>query len=296
MRGIAKVWRLAKLGITDFETVAAAGRLQNDMLRRLKRARFNPSRLGGLKRCTGSQCSSKKCAEVCQFGARRRRLMEIPAAHRLLRKAAGPVYEVRVGRGAWTRPAGKLNEVSIAAAKKLNRWALDRLNMATLVAVGTFKVSVAPQHEGRGWKCEIHQIIAGVNKKELEKAFSTSRYASGNFLSVREVPNLGQAISDVLKRDVDGWRHPYRTETTPERPKKRHRAEYYEWLSDLKPGDRIVRYVCDRYFNSLKKKPREVRRKIRKGHPTPIWLHRFWFGSHPSSCTCDRCKGRYPLN
>ena len=291
-----QVRRLAKLGITDFETVAAAGRLQNDMLRRLERARFKPSRLADLKRCTGSQCRGQTCAEVCQFGARRRRLKEIPAAHRLLRKSAGPLYEVRVGRGAWTQPPGKLNTVSIAAARKLNRWALDRLNMATLVAVGTFKVSVAPQHEGRGWKCEIHQIIAGANKNELEKAFSTSRYASGNFLRVTEVTNLGQAISDALKRDVDGWRHPYRTEITPERPKKRHRTEYYEWLSTLKPGDRIVRYGCDRYFNRLKKKPREVRQKIRKGHPTPIWLQRYMFGSHPPSCTCDRCRGPYPLN
>jgi len=157
-------------------------------------------------------------------------------------------------------------------------------------------VSVAPQHEGRGWKCEIHQIIAGAKKKELEKVFSTSRNVSGNFLRVKEVTNLGQTISDVLKRNVQGWQHPYRTETTPDRPKKVHRAEYYSWLLSLRPNDRMIRYGCDRYFNRLKKRPRVVHQKIRKGHPRPIWLERYMFASHPQNCRCIRCTGPYPLN
>jgi hypothetical protein len=173
---------------------------------------------------------------------------------------------------------------------------LDRLYNPDLIAVGTFKVSVAPKHEGSGWKCEIHQIISGAKKKELEKVFSTSRHASGNFLRVKKITNLGQAISDVLKRDVEGWRHPYRTEITPDRPKKGHRAEYYEWLLDLSPNERIVRYGCDRYFNRLKKQPRVVHQKVRKGHPTPIWLERYMFGSHPMTCRCIRCMGPYALN
>ena len=50
---------------------------------------------------------------------------------------------------------------------------------------------------------------------------------------MKEVTNLGQTISDVLKRDVQGWQHLYQTEITPDRPKKGHRAEYYKWLLDL---------------------------------------------------------------
>ena len=288
--------RIAKLGISDFETVAATERLQNDMLGRLERVLFDAGRLDGLKHCKENDCSRLKCSEVCQFGTRRRRLTEIPAVHRLLRKSAGPFYEVRVGRGAWAQPAGKLNRVSIAAAKKLNRWALDRLYNPDLIAVGTFKVSVAPKHEGSGWKCEIHQIISGAKKAELEKVFSSSRPAAGNFLRVKKITNLGQTISDMLKRDVQGWQHPYQTDITPDRPKKRHRAEYYEWLLDLSANERIVRYGCDRYFNRLKKKPRVVHQKIRTGHPSPIWLEQYMFGSHPSTCTCIRCMGSYPRN
>ena len=292
----SEIHRLAKRGITDFETVAATERLQNDMLRRLERTLFDAGRLAALAGCDKNHCGRKKCSEVCQFGTRRRRLTEIPAVHRLIRKSAGPLYEVRVGRGAWSQPAENLNRVSIAAAKKLNRWALDQLYNPDLIAVGTCKVSVAPKHEGSGWKCEIHQIIAGAKKKELEKVFSSSRPAAGNFLKVKEVTNLGQTISDVLKRDVQGWQHLYQTEITPDRPKRRHRAEYYSWLLSLRPNDRMIRYGCDRYFNRLKKKPRVVHHKIRKGHPMPIWLERYMFGSHPSTCTCIRCMGPYPLN
>jgi hypothetical protein len=293
---IKQARRIARLGVSDFEDVAATERLQNDMLRRLERVLFDPGRLAALTDCDQGYCGRLKCSEVCQFGTRHRRLNEIPAAHHLLRKSAGPLYEVRVGRGGWAQSAGKLNRVSIAAAKKLNRWALDRLYNPDLIAVGVFKVSVAPKHEGGGWKCEIHQIVSGAKKTELEKVFSTSRPAVGNFLRVKEVTNLGQAISDVLKRDVEGWKHPYRTEMTPDRPKKVRRAECYEWLLDLSADERMVRYGCDRYFNKLKKKPRVVRVKVPKKRPYPVQLQPYMFGSHPVNCNCPRCQGPNPLN
>ena len=109
------------------------------MLRRLERVLSDAGQLAGVADCDKNHCGRVKCAEVCQFGTRRRRLKEIPAVHRLLRKSAGPLCEVRVGRGAWARPAGKLNRASIAAAKKLNRWALDKLYYPSLIAVGTFQ-------------------------------------------------------------------------------------------------------------------------------------------------------------
>jgi hypothetical protein len=288
-----KVHRLAKLGVSDFETVAATERLQNDMLGRLERRLSDPGRLAGLADCDKNHCGRVKCSEVCRFGTRRRRLTVIPAVHRLLRKSAGPFCEVRIGRGVWTQPAGNLNRVSIAAGKKLNRLAIDRLYMPSLVAVGTFKVSAAPRHEGGGWKCEIHQIVSGAKKNELERVFATSRPNLENFLSVKEVTNLGQTISDVLKRDVRGWQHPYRTETTPDRPKKVRRAEYYEWLLGLNADERVVRYGCDRHFNKLKKKPRLVRVKVPKKRPYPIWLSPYMFGGHGENCRCLECRRGY---
>jgi len=64
--------RIAKLGIVDFETVAAAARRQQDMLRRLERVLSDPGRLGGLADCDKNYCGRVKCSEVCQFGAGRR--------------------------------------------------------------------------------------------------------------------------------------------------------------------------------------------------------------------------------
>ena len=248
-----KVQRLTKLGIKDFETVGATERLQNDMLQRLERVLFDAGRLAGLADCDKNYCSRLKCSEICQFGTRRRRLTEIPAVYRLLRKVGGPFCEVRVGRASWAHPAGTLDRANITAAKKLNRWALNKLYMPRVVAVGTFKVSVAPKHEGGGWKYEIHQIVSGARKAELEKAFATSRRSSGNSLRVKQVTNLGRAISDVLKCDVRGWQHPYRTEITPDRPKKAQRAEYYEWLLGLSADERLNSLWLRRAFQKAEK-------------------------------------------
>ena len=88
--------QLAKLGIVDFETVAAAARRQQDMLRRLERVLSDPGRLAGLADCDRNYCGRVKCSEVCQFGTRRRRRKEIPLVYRLLNKSAGPFCEVRV--------------------------------------------------------------------------------------------------------------------------------------------------------------------------------------------------------
>ncbi len=285
-----KVRRLGKLDVTDFETVTATEQLQNDMLQRLEQVLFDAGQLAGLADCKKNYCGRLKCSEVCQFGSRHRRLTEIPAVHRLLRRSAGPFCEVRVSRSGWAQPAGKLDRANITAAKKLNRRVLDKLYMPGVVAVGTFKVSVAREHEGGGWKCEIHQIVSGAKKAELDKVFATGRRASGNSLRVKEVKNLGQTISDVLKLDVRGWQHPYRTEITPDRPKKAHRAEYYEWLLGLSADERLIRYGCDGHFNKLKKKPRLIRPKIPKKRPYPVWLAPYMYGGHPEHCGCPKCE------
>lgn len=291
-----KARRLSELGIAGIETIAETERLQRDMLRQLERNLSDAARLAGLAHCAKNYCGRKKCAEVCQFGTRRRRRKEIPEVHGLINECAGPFCEVRVGRGTWAQPAGSLTSVSIAAAKKLNRMALDSLYNPGLIAVGTFKVSTAPKHEGEGWKCEIHQIVACAEKAELENAFSTSRPHPGNFLRVREVTNLGQTISEVLKRDVQAWQHPYQPENKLDRPKRARRTEYYEWRLDLKPGDRMVRYGCDRHYNKLQKAPRLIVEEVPKKRPYPVQLTTYMYGNHPQNCKCYRCLGPYPLN
>jgi hypothetical protein len=156
--------RIAKLGIEGFESTDEVKRRQDDLLERLKANMWFRNKSKQLAHCTTDRCGSAKCVEVCTFADWRRRLEEIPAAYRLLKKTHGPVYEVRVVRGIWARPIGELRDVSIAAAKQLNRRALDRVHIPELVAFGSFKVSLAPEYMEPHWICEIHEIIVGAEK------------------------------------------------------------------------------------------------------------------------------------
>ena len=120
--------RITKLGIGDFESADEVKRRQDDLVQRLKANMWFRNRSNALAHCTTDHCGSAKCVEVCAFADWRRRLEEIPAAYRLLKEATGPIHEVRVIRGLWARPIGDLHEVSVAAARELNRRALNRLH------------------------------------------------------------------------------------------------------------------------------------------------------------------------
>lgn len=276
-----EIRHIRKLGISNFETADDVGRRQADLLERLKSNAWFRGLRGPLQRCTAYRCGKTTCVEVCAFADWRRRLQQIPAAYRLISKTNAPAYEVRVVRGIWARPIGDLHDVSIAAAKQLNRRALDSLFIPTLVAAGTFKVSLGPKHLEPHWVCEVHQVVAGANKKELEKAF-TAAWAKEKYDSVvrvRKIKNLGQTLSDVFRADLQGWQHPEWPDGTPVKPKKSHREEFYRWLFSLSLGERMIRYGCDRYLNWLKKQPRVIRPKLYKPRPYPFWLTRHMFGN-----------------
>ena len=273
--------RITKLGIGQFESADEVKRRQDDLLERLKANMWFRNRSKALARCTADHCGTAKCVEVCAFADWRRRLEQIPAAYRLMKKTDGPIYEVRVVRGVWTRPTGELRDVSIAAAKQLNRRALDSIFIPELVAFGTFKVSLAPEYLEPHWICEIHQIVAEAEKSDLEKAFfvGKTREKYDSAVGITKVHNIGQAISDVLRVDLRGWQHPLSPDGSPAKPRKAHREEFYQWLLSLSFGERMIRYGCDRYFNRLNKKPRTIRPKVRKPRPYPTWLIPHMFGN-----------------
>jgi hypothetical protein len=280
--------RLAKIGISDFETINEARRRQKDLLRCVKRASVDPGRYAGLADC-GSGCGRINCAEACYVGTRRRRLKEIPAAYHLLKKTAGPICTVRVIRVVWARPMGGLGNVSIAAAKQLNRRALDSLYNPGLVAIGTLKVSVLVHGSRSQWIIEIHQIVAGAKGAELERVFSTTRpKGQHDRLLVRNVTDLGSAVSDVLKGDLRLFKHTMSI-ASASRPNIAQRTEFYEWLLGLPPNARTIRYGCDRYLNKLKKQPRTLRPKVQKKRRYPFWLVPHMFGAHPATCRCRKC-------
>jgi hypothetical protein len=273
--------RLAKLGALNFETAEKAQSRQRDLLRRLDTADIDPGYYVGLDACGPNDCGRMKCAEACWFGTRTRRMTEIPAVHQLFARAAGPVHVVRIVRGVWERPINSLNRVSIAAVKQLNRRALDRLYNSDVVAVGMFKISISLENSGPSWIPEIYEIVVGPSKEELYAAFHNSRSGNQGLIRVEPVKTLGDAISDVLRRDLEGWRG--------FEPKKSHRAEFYSWLVRLPVGERIIRYGCDRYFNKLTKRPRQRLTKLPKKRPYPHWLESHMYGNHPAVCDCRLC-------
>lgn len=273
--------RIAGLGAFVFENVDEVRRRQTDLLERLKSNAWFRSLRAKLQRCRPERCGGNRCVEVCAFADWRRRLQLIPAAYRLIDKADGPAYEVRVVRGIWARPIEELRGASITAAKQLNRRTLDSLYIPSLVAVGTFKVSLGSRHLEPHWVCEIHQIVAGAKRKELEDAFTRTwgKEKYDSVVRVKKIKDVGRALNDVFKADLQGWQHPEWPDGAPVKPKKRHREEFYRWLFSLSLGERMIRYGCDRYLNRLKKKPRVVRPKVYKPRPYPFWLRRFMFGN-----------------
>jgi hypothetical protein len=269
---------IAKLGITDFETAADARKLQADLLERLERADFDPGYYAALAYCGPSTCGREHCTDACAFGARRRRLREILAVHRLLKKTGGPVYEVWFAPRAWERPWGGLRSISIPAAKKLNARVLDKLLCPGAVAVGIVKIY--SQFQESTWTVEVHELIAGVDKAELDRVFAGVAH-----VKAPKPQDVGQAISNVLQRDLDVWKG-FST------PKAKRRAEFYKWTLNLPVDARIIRYGCDRHFNKLHKKPRTIRPKVHKKRPYPYWLQRYMFGTHPATCQCLLCNRR----
>jgi hypothetical protein len=256
--------KLHKLGITEFETKEDARRRQADLLERLRRAHVDGARYAGLSHCGPSTCGRKHCTDACAFGARRRRVREILAVHHLLKKTGGPVYEVWFTRPAWARPSGELRSVSIPSIKKLNGRVLDKLFCPGAVAVGTVKASSDSQEPT--WTVQVHEVIAGADKPELDRVFAGIAY-----VKAVKPQDVGQAIARVLQRDPDVWKG-----FSP--PKAKRRAEFYEWTLNMPIDARVIRYGCDRYFNRLHKKPRTIRPKVRKKRPYPYWLVRHQFG------------------
>jgi hypothetical protein len=282
--------RATRLVTTNIDSIDEAADRQADMLRRLKHAGTDLGYYVGLEDCGPNDCGRVKCAEACWFGARRRRLKEISSVWRLLQQFQGPLYEMRIIRESWRQPIDHLMVDSIAIAKQFNRRRLDTLYSPLAVAIGTFKVSVAPRYAGTYWIGEIHQIVAGVEKEELEGAFSVKRASPGysNIFWARAVTDLANTVSDILRRDLLVWQQPFTKETGP-RANKTERAEFYRWLLRLRPEQRLVRYGCDKHFNQLLKKPRVFRPKATRKRPYPVWLAPYMFGSHPMTCKCDMC-------
>lgn len=267
---------LSDPNIDSLEPLTETRRRQRDILTELKRVKRMIA--VGLKHCSASRCGKDRCREVCAFGARRRRRKAIPATYRLLKNAGGPVFEVRVSPDAWFRNPGDLDTTSMMAARQLNRRSLDAVLNPNVVAVGCLKAYSMPGNMQKGWHLEIHQIVAGVERVDFARVFGASLPRYYKSVSIEEIDDLSAAVSRVFQQDLRMWRSATGL-PEPSRPKRKARAEYYQWQLPMRCGALTIRYGCDRHFNRLKKVPKTVRPKVRKGHPYPTWLEPYQFGT-----------------
>lgn len=268
---------------------------QKFLIKRLKRTSIKMRRYNFLKECGPDHCVGDPCTEVCRFARERYKGTATNAVLTLLKNIKGPLYEARVSRGIWARPFGELHKVSIATAEKLSQRAFDSLNDPGIVAVGSVKV--APTYEEpKGWICEIHQVVGGVDRSDIDN-YDKRQYISSqievphqNVLWAKRIKNLARALSDVFDYRFATWQYPCDAVSVP-KANKEQRTEYYDWALNLRMGERVIRYGCDRYFNRLEKEHRLVRIKSRKRHPNPTWLAPFQYGNHHSDCECGVCQG-----
>jgi hypothetical protein len=292
--------QMTKFGIANFPTPDDVAKQQKELLQKLKSSSIIPTLYEGIENCSLNDCGRHKCSDACRFGAYRKKCKSIPAIYWLLAEHDGPLYEVRVARMCWAQAFDDLHP-PIVAAKKANQRALYNLYDPDVVAVGTFKVSVAADD----YRCEIHQIVAGAAEHALKRAFVPSEKVEvAGFFWTKEVENLGPAISSVLRHGPRTWKNPRQRERTNETPNSakatRWRTvspamfsadpaapsnatndcwpEYYAWRLSLMNDACMVRYGCDRYFNALHKPERERVIKVPKKHPFPRGLEYHMFG------------------
>ena len=194
-----------------FETEDDVAQLQHELLAILKRTGVHDHLHKQLSACRLHHCGADECVEACWFGARQRRLREIPRVYRLMQQSKGPIFEIRLSRATWARRIGHLRFANLGWAKQFLRRASDSLYRPHIVAVGTFKVSVLSNSKTAYWRCEMHHLVGGVEKDELQKAFPDEKaHEQFDFIVPHIIPvlNLGQAISRVLRRDLEPWQHP----------------------------------------------------------------------------------------
>jgi hypothetical protein len=270
---------VTSLPFTAFETEDEVAQLQRELLSFVKRTGALDRLHSQLLACGRHHCGAGKCIEACWFGARQRRLTEVPRVCRLFRQSRRPMFEVLLSRAAWSRPIGQLRSANIYWGKQFLRRALDNLYQPDTIAVGMFKAFAVGDGEETNWRCAMHYLVAGPDKRQLRDIIPHEKYHH-EFASISPriiaVDNLGQAVSRVLRRDLQVLLNPWHPNVESPIPGKIERTEFNDWLLGLTGGARLFRYGCNASFNKLIKQGRKKRTP--KKRPYPHWLEPFMFG------------------
>jgi hypothetical protein len=228
---------LAELKTSGLPSIQLVQAEQEKMLRLLKRSQADPVSYAGLEYCTAEYCGRVNCSEACWFGSLRGRSEAEAAFARLLQERKRDLQEALIVRPKWNRRYGELHRIDGAVGKRLVRRVLDGINDRRIVAVGTFKVCPFGYNNHGSWICEIHIVVAGTTRPELESWFREKPPQVVHDVHVARVKDLSAAIKRVPNCNE------------PAAPKDRHyvgqRHEFYSWLLAMKVGSRKIRYGCD---------------------------------------------------
>jgi ferredoxin len=236
-----------------------------------------------LLRCRSGACGG--CGDICPVRAARFYRGNQANIRRLFRGGEiQSIQRLHFSLASWSQEEGQLAEARMETIFKTLRRALNRLREPSIRAVGMVNASWG----GAGWHLAANAIISGPSGIDILRAFDRAKNIIA--LDVRPVPDIAAEILSIFREAQSAECLSASAIGRTTIPANKLRREYYCWLSGVMPGGRVFRYGCGRYFNPLEKKL-SWKPVIKKGHPSPRWLVRYQYGSHPYGCDCRICQG-----
>jgi hypothetical protein len=206
--------------------MAAAERVQAEMLDLLRQSSINPLAYAGLTLCGPHYCGRVGCSEACWFGHVRRTLREKEELRRLIADRSSKLCYVYISRRRWSQDDPILQLDPLVGARLVRR-ALNGLHAKKPVAFGALKA------EPRGssyWTWYVQLLVAGPKAFYLASAFHDKGWLGNH---VEEANDTHKLVDDILDCNIPAL--------LIDRMFPR-RIEFYNWLLQIKPGSRFIRY------------------------------------------------------
>jgi hypothetical protein len=262
---------------------AMATTARDEIGARLARRRDTAVLAERLLGCRSGSCGG--CGDICPVRAARFYRDNQINIWRLFRgDQVQSIQRLHFSVASWSREEGQLSEAQLGATFQTLRRALNRLHEPSIRAVGTVDASWG----GARWHLAANIVVSAPLGADMFRALNRAEHVIA--LDVHPVPSVGAEILRIFR---EAHYAECIAESAVDRtivPLNRLRREYYSWLSGIKPGGRIFRYGCDRYFAPLKKQL-HWKPVVRKPRPWPRWLVPYQYGSHPYGCDCRICQG-----
>jgi hypothetical protein len=217
-----------KLARKPIYSMAAAERVQAEMLDLLRQSSTDPLAYAGLTYCGPRYCGRVGCSEACWFGHVRRTLKEKDELRRLIAARKSTLRYAYISRPEWSQDDPILQLDPLLGARLVRR-VLNGLHAKKPVAFGGLKV------EPRGdsyWQWYLELLVAGPKAGYLESAFRYKRWMGNHVEEVRG-KDTDAYVDDVLYCNIPGLLIG---------PRLPMRIDFYNWLLQVKPGSRFIRY------------------------------------------------------